>query len=235
VALNRLILTAETQKDGLQKDGLSFIRFRGESCRRKESSLLGGDPCRGSLSERAPSNTILFIPLSGNYCNPDFDWAAAGGEPIIRFCPKCLRDTIIGHGRRRKQAHDESHDWIETRRGLCKRCEETFTFLPVFSLPYTQYSLLARSQALRRYFLEQGSWEGAVPPLKDPDRVPDPSTLRRWFHSLDSSRPAFSFLRPALELVGQWLTRGERLECGFLRLSWQTVFPFLQVFWPLRL
>ena len=63
-----------------------------------------------------PSNTILFIPLSGNYCNPDFDWAAAGGEAIIRFCPKCLCETIIGHGRRRKQAHDESHDWIGIRR-----------------------------------------------------------------------------------------------------------------------
>ena len=179
--------------------------------------------------------TILFIPLSPDHCNPAFDWAVAGTQQIIRRCPRCLCDTIIGHGRRRKQAHDESHDWIETRRGLCTRCEATFTFLPVFSLPYTQYSLIARSQALRRYFLEQGSWESAVPHLKDSDRVPDPSTLRRWCHSLDSSRPAFSFLRPALELVGQWLTRGERLECGFLHLSWRTVFPFLQVFWPLRL
>jgi hypothetical protein len=182
-----------------------------------------------------PSNTILFIPLSGNDCNPDFDWAAAGGELIIRFCPKCLCDTIIGHGRRRKQAHDESHDWIGIRRGLCTRCEATFTFLPVFSPPYTHYSLIARSQALRRYFLDHGSWESAVPDLKDPDRIPAPSTLRRWCHRLDSSRPAFSFLRPALETMAQWLTRGARLECDCLRLSWQTLFPFLRVFWPLRL
>jgi len=163
------------------------------------------------------------------------DWATAGAEPIIRFCPKCLCDTIIGHGRRRKQAHDASHDWIEIRRGLCTRCEATFTFLPVFSPPYTHYSLIARSQALRRYFLDHGSWESTVPDLKDPDRVPDPSTLRRWFHSLDSSRPAFSFLRPALEVVGQWLNRSQPIECGSWRLSWQTLFPFLQVFWPLRL
>ena len=126
-------------------------------------------------------------------------------------------------------------NWIETRRGFCTGCAATFTFLPVFSLPYTHYSLMARSQALRRYFLEQCSWESAVPHLKDPDRVPDPSTLRRWFHSLDSSRPAFSFLRPALETMAQCLTRGERLECVFLRLSWRTLFPFLRVFWPLRL
>jgi hypothetical protein len=146
-----------------------------------------------------------------------------------------LCDTIIGHGRRRKQAHDERHDWIETRRGRCTGCEATFTFLPVFSLPYTHYSLIARSQALRRYFLDHGSWESAVPDLKDPDRVPDSSILRRWFYSLDSSRPAFSFLRPALEVVGQWLTRSEPIECDSLRLSVQTLFPFLQVFWPLRL
>jgi len=87
------------------------------------------------------------------------------------------------------------------------------------------YSLIARSQGPRRYFLEHCSWESAAPPLKDPDRVPAPSTLRRWCQSLDCSRPAFSFLRPALEVVGQWLIRGERLECGSLPLSWQTVFP----------
>jgi hypothetical protein len=48
-----------------------------------------------------------------------------------------LCDSIIGHGRRCKQAHDESHDCIKYRRGLCKLCKLTFTFLPAFSLPYT--------------------------------------------------------------------------------------------------
>jgi hypothetical protein len=143
--------------------------------------------------------------------------------------------SIIGHGWRRKQAHDDCHDWIRYRRGLCKLCKLTVTFLPVFSLPYTHYSLIARSEALRRYFLDRGSWESAVPNFKDPDRVPDSSTLRRWFRNLDSSRPAFSFLRPTLEVMGQWLTRSEPVECGALRLSWRTLFPFLLVFWPLRL
>jgi hypothetical protein len=45
--------------------------------------------------------------------------------------------------------------------------------------------LLARCQALRRHFVERGSWEEAAPTLKDPDRVPDPSTLRRWSVGLD--------------------------------------------------
>jgi hypothetical protein len=78
-----------------------------------------------------------------------------------------LCDSIIGHGRRRKQAHDDSHDWIKIRRGICAPCHLTFTFLPVFSPPYTHYSLVARSQALRRYFLENRSLENAAPPLKD--------------------------------------------------------------------
>jgi transposase-like protein len=97
-----------------------------------------------------------------------------------RRCPVCERDSIIGHGRRRKQAHDEHHDWIGIRRGLCPGCGKTFTLLPLFSLPYTHYSLLARAQALRRHFMEHCSWEESTPTLKDPDRVPDPSTLRRW-------------------------------------------------------
>ena len=65
-----------------------------------------------------------------------------------------MQDSIVGHGRRRKQAHDEHHDWIGIRRGLCNRCGKTFTFLPPFSPPYGHYSFIARSQALQRYFLE---------------------------------------------------------------------------------
>jgi Domain of unknown function (DUF6431) len=117
-------------------------------------------------------------------------------EQILRRCPLCLRDSINGHGWRRKQAHDASHDWIKYRRGLCKFCKQTVTFLPAFSLPYIHYSLAARSQVLRRRFVEHCSWESAAPPLKDPNRVPDPSTLRR---SCPDDQERHGFLnRPAL-------------------------------------
>lgn len=157
-----------------------------------------------------------------------------GAEYLARLCPRCLSDSIIGHGRRRKQAHDESHDWIPIRRGLCNLCHTTFTFLPPFSPPYTHYSLLARSQALRRYFIQHCTWEAAAPVVKDPDRVAAPSTLRRWFGSLDSS-PSLAFLRKTLEAVKEWLVRGEMVEHGRLRLSWRSVACFLQLLWPLRL
>ena len=102
------------------------------------------------------SIAILFISLPAAQ-NKLSDWAALSS--MLRRCPLCEQDSIVGHGRRRKQAHDEDHDWIPIRRGRCRPCHKTFTFLPQFSPPYGHYSLIARSQALRRYFLEGCSWE----------------------------------------------------------------------------
>ena len=184
---------------------------------------------------RAPIATILFVPLSAEQNKLESDWATVCAQIILRRCPTCERDSIVGHGRRGKQAHDKDHDWIRIRRGLCQLCGKTFTFLPWFSPPYGHYSLVARSQALRRYFLEGCSWEAAAPEVKDPDRVAASSTLRRWFRSLDSSRPSFSFLRRTMHALSQWLSGGEILLQDSLPLGWPTVFPFLARFWPLRL
>ena len=152
---------------------------------------------------------------------------------MLRRCPVCERDSIIGHGRRRKQAHDEHHDWIGIRRGFCPGCGKTFTLLPLLSLPYTRYSLLARCQALRRRWEEHCSWEEATPTLKDPDRVPDPSTLRRWSDSLDRSQPAASFRRRTLARLAHWLGCGARRDPPVEPVSGLTT--VLQVLWPLRL
>ena len=111
----------------------------------------------------------------------------------------------------------------------------TITFLPVVSLPYTHYSLIARSEALRRYFVEGCSWEAAAPPVKDPHRVTDSSTLRRWFQVLDSSQPPFSFLRRIVQTFDPWIQSGQVFRYGDGPLSWPTVFPLLHRFWPLRI
>ncbi len=150
----------------------------------------------------------------------------------MRRCPVCERDSIIGHGRRRKQAHDEHHDWIRIRRGRCPGCEKTFTFLPLFSLPYTHYSLLTRCQALRRRFVEHGSWEEATPTLKDPNRVPDSSTLRRWAQGLDRSQPALSFLRETFIRVAHWLAPSNSADHQAEPFS--SLARVLQILWPLR-
>jgi hypothetical protein len=118
---------------------------------------------------------------------------------------------------------------------MCRPCRKTITFLPVFSLPYSHYSLIARSEALRRYFVEGCSLEAAAPPVKDPHRIADSSTLRRWFRALDSSRPPFSFLRRTVLAFAQRIRAGQILRHGDWQLSWPTVFPLLHCFWPLRI
>src|ERR1700691_5196366 len=70
---------------------------------------------------------------------------------------------------------------------------------------------------------------------QDPDRVADPSTLRRWFRSLDSSQPPFSSFLRTMVAISAWLDRTEILVHDSLPLRWHTIFPFLARFWPLRL
>ena len=159
-------------------------------------------------------------------------WVEDCDEIILRHCPVCDSDTIIGHGRRRKQAHDEHHDWIGIRRGRCTTCGRTFTFLPVYSLPYTHYSLVARCHALLRRFVEHCSWERAVSKFKDADRVPDSSTVRRWSKGLDCSQPKLSFLRHTMSRVAHWLERGNPGARRTAPLPW--IISALEVLWPMR-
>jgi Domain of unknown function (DUF6431) len=224
--------------------------------------LYGRHPARSAAQVRASTPAvILFVAPSAAQGKP-VDWGVVGTDSIPRQCPECLGDSVVGHGRRRKQAHDENHDWIGIRRGFCNQCQKTITFLPSFSLPYTHYSLITRSQALQRYFVEGCSLDLAAPLVKDPNRIPVASTLRRWFRSLDSadrwdrlpqlqpipsspppspstlsirSAPAFPFLQRMLEALHNWLAPNEILRYGQFVLSWQTCAHFLQVLLPLRL
>jgi hypothetical protein len=102
-----------------------------------------------------------------------------------------------------------------------------------FPFPYTHYSLLARCQALRRRFVEDCSWEEALPNLKDSNRLPDPSTLRRWSSGLDLSQLALSFARQTIARVAHWLVRSDQANHEAGPLSWLT--PVLPILWPLRL
>ena len=99
-------------------------------------------------------------------------------EWLPRSCPRCTA-PVIGHGRRNKQAHDEDRSGIRVRRGICKGCGKTITVLPAWSLPYTRYSLYARQQAVNRWSAG-ARLEVAAPVVQDPDRVAEPSTVRRW-------------------------------------------------------
>jgi len=97
-----------------------------------------------------------------------------------RWCPMCRQTSIIGHGQRRKPAHDEQHDCVWVRRGLCRLCGTTFTVLPSWCVPYGHYTLRCRQQAWDALCNDGKGWEQATPLCQDPTRLPDPSTLRRW-------------------------------------------------------
>jgi len=75
--------------------------------------------------------------------------------------------------------------------------------------------------------------EKALPKLKDPDRLPDPSTVRRWSTGVEFPQPALSFLSQTVARVTHWLARGRQVLDQAGPLSWIT--PALEVLSPLRL
>jgi hypothetical protein len=86
---------------------------------------------------------------------------------------------------------------------------------------------------LLRRFVENCCWDKALPKLKDPDRLPDPSTVRRWSSGLDSTQPAISFFRQTVTRMAHWLDRGRQTgdEPGLL----PGITSALQNLLPLRL
>jgi hypothetical protein len=120
---------------------------------------------------------ILFIALPEAKDKPD-----SGVIPLDRLprrCPLCRNDTIIGHGRRRRLAHDDRQEHIWVRRGICRLCRKTFTILPDWLVPSGRYTLRCRQQACAGIAAGH-SVEQTAPHCKDPSRSPDPSTLYRW-------------------------------------------------------
>jgi hypothetical protein len=102
-------------------------------------------------------------------------------ELLPRRCPVCQDHTIIGHGRRFRPAHDDRHERICVRRGICHPCRKTFTILPDWLVPFSPFSVRCRQQA-GEHLAAGDAVEQAAPHCKDPSRLPDPSTLRRWAH-----------------------------------------------------
>ena len=100
-------------------------------------------------------------------------------ELLPRRCPLCGEHTITGHGRRLRLAHDDRHERIWVRRGICHPCKQTFTILPDWLVPRAPFSLPCRQQACES--IAAGiSVEQAAPHCKDASRSPDSSTVRRW-------------------------------------------------------
>ena len=127
---------------------------------------------------------VLFIELPETE-KQDGPWVTRIPlELLPRRCPFCGERTIIGHGKRLKQAHDQRHKQIWIRRGLCRPCQKTFTVLPDWSPPSGHYSLHCRQQAWDLLRQAGSNWERSVPDIADTTRSPEPCTVRRWAERL---------------------------------------------------
>jgi hypothetical protein len=62
---------------------------------------------------------------------------------------------------------------------MCGSCKKTFTILPNWLAPSGHYSFHCRQQACEHIAAGEAV-EQAGPHCKDPKRLPDPSTVRRW-------------------------------------------------------
>ena len=69
--------------------------------------------------------------------------------------------------------------------------------------------------------------------LKDSNRVPDPSTLRRWAKGVNRAQLVLSFLRQTLARIAYWRGRHDRRDDEACFVLWLT--PVLQILRPLRL
>ena len=122
---------------------------------------------------------ILFIALPE--AKDNIDPGVIPLDLLPRRCPVCGDYTIIGQGRRLRPAHDDRQERIWVRRGICQPCEKTFTILPEWLAPSGHFTLRCRQQACERIATGE-SVEQAAPHCKDPTRLPDPPTLRRWVY-----------------------------------------------------
>jgi hypothetical protein len=120
---------------------------------------------------------ILFIALPESKDN--IDPGVVPLDLLPRRCPICGNCTIIGHGRRLRPAHDDRRECIWVRRGICLPCGKTFTILPAWLAPSGHYTLHCRQQACERIAAGESA-EQAAPHCKDPTRLPDSSSVRRW-------------------------------------------------------
>jgi hypothetical protein len=112
---------------------------------------------------REPLNqpTTSLIPCSDDDCKPGCNWANCRGRssasvPRVAPCPS--RAWAGGPNKPMTVLTTGSAAVAASARTVAT----TFSFLPAFSLPNTYYSLIARSAALRRRFLEGRSWEHAA-------------------------------------------------------------------------
>jgi len=143
-------------------------------------------------------------------------------QVILRHCPICSQDSssVMAAAANRRTINAMIGSGFAAAFAAVRRRSP---FCRPFSPP-TDYSFIARSQALQRRFLEGRSWEAAAPTVKDPIACRSlhaaPMVQKPGF-----SQPPFSFCarRSGLSARG---SPEQRFSCTIRCPCWHTVFRF---------
>jgi hypothetical protein len=100
---------------------------------------------------------------------------------LPRDCPRCSRagchGSVVGHGRRKRTSLDEDLSEIRIRRGRCRACGGTITFLPPSLQPYRRYAVPVIASVVKQR-LRAVSYSALKLVLYNPDIFPDLSTVQ---------------------------------------------------------
>jgi len=118
-----------------------------------------------------------------------------GKYEIPRDCACCkARGTVIGHGVRDRTCIGPHTDIIFVRRGLCKVCKTTFTFLPPFARPNSRYAIEAIQDTFMNFVSnDKKTLFHSMPDLKTIKWWPDWKTSNNWLHAVMDKLEGFQF------------------------------------------
>ena len=169
------------------------MSWRRGSRRALESSILFSfeTDFTGRVKARPADRNLAGTVSGGLHASRDSFYRTARGERqhrpgvipldlLPRRCPVCRNDTIIGHGRRLRQSHDDQH---ESHLGAARN-------LSAVREDLHDLARLARTVgALQLCVADSRPVSGSPPAIpsskprrtaKIRSRLPDPSTVRRW-------------------------------------------------------
>lgn len=109
-----------------------------------------------------------------------------GKYRIPRDCNLCKKvNSVIGHGVRERICLGTKMDVILVRRGRCKSCGTTFTFLPSFARPHSKYSTEVIQETFMRFVNSDDRTPfHSLPDSSDVVLCPDIKTTSNWLHAL---------------------------------------------------
>lgn len=127
---------------------------------------------------------IVQLSFEEDYLNAHKIQIERGEYDIPRDCRLCkATSSVIGHGIRERTCIGPDTDVIFVRRGKCKSCRTTFTFLPAFARPYSRYAVVLIQNTILNFISNnENTVFRSIPNLKKIAWWPDMKTPYNWLH-----------------------------------------------------